>query len=220
MSFYVGETELQMRRRILLTLQDMTRRLLDASRSLVSMYEYLLKDSTEGDVEAYRSEVSKAIGDVEAYRRSLVRQLSEVGAMLINREDVLRTAFMLEDIASYLDSLAFRIYVGKQYLSGIGPLGDRLKEMLNQTLNSVTRLNDLSRILQVNPGKVSELASLVEKEEKSMDGLYRDALVESLNRMKDFKQLLVYRDVVERIERIADLSLSASEMLMIVSLRL
>ncbi|MGC9116510.1 MAG: DUF47 domain-containing protein [Conexivisphaera sp.] len=220
MSFYMGETELQMRRRILVTLQDMTRRLLDGTRALVSMYESMQDAGSDGDVEAYRSEVSKAIGDVEAYRKSLVRQLSEVGAMLINREDVLRTAFMLEDIASYLDSLAFRIYAGRQYLTGIGSLGDRLREMLNQTLSAVTKLNDLSRILQVNPGKVSELASLVEREEKNMDGLYRDALVESLAKMKDFKQLLVYRDVVERVERIADLSLSASEMLMIVSLRL
>ncbi len=219
MSFYMGETELQMRRRLLVTLQDMTRRLLDATRSLVSMYDSIASGS-DSEAEARRSEISKAIGDVEAYRRSLVRQLSEVGAMLINREDVLRTAFMLEEIASYLDSLAFRLYAGRQYLSGLGTLGDRLRDMLNQTLNAVTRLNDLSRMLQVNPGKVSELATLVEREEKNMDGLYRDVLVESLARIKDFKQLLVYRDLVERIEKVADLSLSTSEMLMIVALRL
>ncbi|MFP3309112.1 MAG: DUF47 family protein [Nitrososphaeria archaeon] len=219
MSFYVGETELQMRRRILMTLQDMTRRLLDGTRSLVSMYESLLNEDS-GSVEAHRSEISKAVSDVESYRKSLVRQLSEVGAMLINREDVLRTAFMLEEMASYLDSLAFRIYAGRQYLSGIGPLGDKLRDMMNQTLNAVTRLNDLSRALQINPGKIGELASLVEREEKNMDGLYRDALTESLAKIKDFKQLLVYRDVVERVERVADLSLSASEMLMIVALRL
>ncbi len=219
MSFYLGETELQVRRRILLTLQDMTRRLLDATRALVSMYE-LMSEGKEEEAENYRGEISRAISDVESYRRSLMRQLSEVGAMLINREDVLRTAFMLEEIASYIDSLAFRIHSGKQYLVGTGPLQEKLREMLNQTLNAITRLNDLSRMLQVNPGKVSEMASLVEREEKSMDGLYREALVDSLNSIKDFKQLLVYRDVVERIERVADLSLSTSEMLTIVSLRL
>lgn len=219
MSFYAGEAELQVKRRILLTIQDMTRKLLDASRLLLGMYESILGGDQQG-AESNRAELAKAIADVEGYRRSLTRQLSEVGAMLLNREEILRTAFMLEEMASYIDSLSFRIYMGSSYLMGAGDLKGRLRDLLSQVLNAAAKLNDLSRMLQVNPGKIGDLASLVEREEKSMDGLYRETLVESLAKLKDFKQLIVLMDVLERAERVVDLALDVSEMLIIISLEM
>ncbi len=219
MSFYVGDTEFQVKRRILLALHDMSRKLLDASRLLLGMYESLTGGDSDG-AEEYRGELAKTIGDIEGYRRSLTRQLAEVGAMLINREDVLRAAYLLEEMASYMDSSSFRIYSSFRYLEGLGKLKRSLKALLEQMLNTVAKMNDLSRMLQVNPAKISDIVSLVEKEEKAMDSIYREALVESLDEIDDYKRLIVFRDVIERIERIADLALNASDMMVIISLRL
>lgn len=219
MSFYMGETELQARRRVLSTLHEISRKVLEAARSLVGLYESMLNGDNE-EVEANRNGLARIVEDVEELRRTLTRQLADVGTMILNREDVLRVAYLLEEMVSYIDSASFRIYAGGSYIKGTGDLKEGLQSLIERMFQSIVKVNELSRFLLVNPSKIGELITQVEEEEKEADNIYRNLLVRSLQELSDFKQLLVFRDIIERIERISDLALTISDMLVIISLRL
>jgi len=86
------ENEIQARRRTVVVLQDEMRRVLDATRVLLDEYASL----TKGDkmqVASALEKVKKAEEDVVMLRSALIRELSQVGTLLVNREDMLRAAF-------------------------------------------------------------------------------------------------------------------------------
>src|SRR5438132_11999717 len=84
------------------------RRVLDAARVLLDEYDALYK----GDKNAIRAatqKVRKAEEDVVTLRSALIREHAQGGTLLINREDILRTAFALEDIFGHINGVALRL---------------------------------------------------------------------------------------------------------------
>ncbi|HYC12304.1 MAG TPA: DUF47 domain-containing protein, partial [Nitrososphaerales archaeon] len=85
MSGQEGET--QARRRTVVVLQDEMRRVLDAARVLLEEFNGLTKGDRT-DVSAALERVKQAEADVMTLRSALIRELSQVGTLLVNREDV------------------------------------------------------------------------------------------------------------------------------------
>ena len=93
---FSGEAEIQARRKTLAVLQDEVRRVLDTSRELVQLFVALSKNDNPA-VQASLEKIRKAEEDTEQLRRMLTRELAEIGTMMINREDFLRTAYNIEE---------------------------------------------------------------------------------------------------------------------------
>jgi len=68
------------------------RRVLDASRVLLEEFNGLAKGD-KNQVSAAIERVRRAEEDVMTLRTALIRELSQVGTLLVNREDLLRAAF-------------------------------------------------------------------------------------------------------------------------------
>ena len=107
---FSGESESQARRRTLSVLLDETRKVLDSSRELSSVFEAVVKNDPKS-VESSINKISEAEDEVEGYRRALTRELAEVGSLLMNREDLLKTAYEIEEIAGYTSGVAFRLSI-------------------------------------------------------------------------------------------------------------
>jgi hypothetical protein len=102
------ESETQARRRTIVVLQDEMRRVLDASRVLLEEYAAIAKgDKTQ--VASSLERVRKSEEDVVTLRSALIRELSQVGTLLVNREDVLRAAFAVEDMFGHVNGVAFKM---------------------------------------------------------------------------------------------------------------
>jgi len=214
---YTGEAEMQARRKILTVLQDEGRRVLDAGRELANIHGALVLGDEEG-VSAASDSMHLSINDVEAYRRALSRQLAELGSMMINREDLLRAAYTIEEVANYLESIAFRLtQLRYQTLKKTG-LVDDLRVLFDLVINILSRLNETIRTLQFNPMKVNDLIQLVERGEHEMDEKYRSSTSKAMKEINDFKDLILLKDVLERIETVSDLALSCADLVVIISL--
>src|SRR5579875_3862839 len=153
---YTGEAEIQAKRRILAVLLDESRRVLDAARELATLNTALIEKDEETANKSLDT-LHNAISDVEAFRRSLSRQLAEVGSMLLNREDLLRAAYTVETVASYLDSIEFRKYRRKIPVLKKTGLRENLKDRLGKLMDTLAKTNETLRALHFNPGKVNEL---------------------------------------------------------------
>ncbi|MCL5068721.1 MAG: DUF47 domain-containing protein, partial [Thaumarchaeota archaeon] len=105
---FSGEAEIQARRKTLAVLQDEVRRVLDSSRELVQLYVAMSKNDSAG-INTSLEKIRKAEEDAEQLRRMLTRELAEIGTMMINREDFLRTAYNVEEISGFIAGVAYKL---------------------------------------------------------------------------------------------------------------
>tara|TARA_Y100000294_G_scaffold170935_1_gene183774 strand:+ start:40 stop:693 length:654 start_codon:yes stop_codon:yes gene_type:complete len=216
---FSGEAEIQARRRTLAVLQDEIRTVLDAARDLSQAYEFLLQNDQEG-LQVSIENIRKSEDDTESLRRALTRELGEIGNMLMNREDLLRTSYDIEEIAGYISGTAFRFnQISPKILKKAG-LGKDCKELIDLSIESVNQLNRIVHTLSINPLKALEMAQEVQKLERTVDHKYRNLIVKIFKEVSSIKDLIVLKDIVEEIEDLADRCLTASDSITIVALGL
>lgn len=216
---YLGEPELQAKRRTLAVLMDESRKVLDSIRNLSLYYEALVKESND-DAKKYQKEIQNSLIEVQSFRRALTRQLAEMGSMLLNREDLLRAAYALEELGSYTESIAFRLgQIDLIFLRKSG-FDSCIGDLLGLLIQSVSKTNETVRALQLNPAKVHDLVALVEKIERDFDLKYRDYIVKAIKGISDIKDLILIKDVLERLELVSDLSLKVADTILIIAIGL
>jgi|TARA_B100001964_G_scaffold239694_1_gene307821 hypothetical protein len=216
---FSGEAEIQARRRTLAVLQDEIRTVLDAARDMSQAYDFLIQDDREG-LKASIEKIRKSEDDAESLRRTLTRELGEIGNMLMNREDLLRTSYDIEEIAGYISGTAFRFnQISSKILKKAG-IGKDCKEIIDLSIESVNQLNRIVHTLSINPLKALEMAQEVQKLERTVDHKYRNLIVKIFKEVSSIKDLIVLKDIVEEIEDLADRCLTASDSITIVALGL
>ncbi|NWG09348.1 MAG: DUF47 family protein [Nitrososphaerales archaeon] len=214
-----GEGEVLARRKTLAVLQDEVKSVVDAARELPSVYSSVLNNDLI-TLETASKKIKNAEVSVEALRRSLTRELAEIGAMIMSREAVLKTAYDIENVVHFIDGVAFRFSQISNKAVQPGNLSGEIKELINMAVEIVQRLSEVIRSLTINPAQSIELASNVEKLEGQIDNKYREITVKVLNKVNSVKDLLVLKDIVERIESMSDACLAASDSVTILALGL
>ena len=208
MSGQEGET--QARRRTLVVLQDEMRRVLDAARVLLDEYTAL----TKGDknlVGSSLEKVKQAEEDVVTLRSALIRELSQVGTLLVNREDLLRAAFSVEDIFGHINGVAFKMSQLSRSSAKDKKYKAAITELLGLLIDGISKLNESIRALSINPEQTIAMASKVQQTESSIDARYREAVAMTMKNASNFKELIVVKEVLESIENCADAMLGAAD---------
>ncbi|HLE34302.1 MAG TPA: DUF47 family protein [Nitrososphaerales archaeon] len=215
---YSGELEVQAKRKALAIIQDEITKLLNSARDLSSVYALLIKGDSKG-LQVYLERMRNSEEEVENLRRKITRDVSEIGSLMMNREDILRTAYMMDEIAGYMSGVAFRLstikpaVIKKEFDSGIQSLIDMVVEML-------FRLNEMARALSMTPLSAIEIAPAVQKLERQVDDKYRALVIKTLNDVPNVKDVLLIKDVLEGIEGMADKCLEASDSFTILALNM
>lgn len=209
---YLGEPEIQAKRKVLAVLMDESRKSVDAIRELAR-----IMSSNEDPTEPY-TKLQEIALDVKGNRRALTRSLIELGEMVINKEDIMRVAYQIESLTDILEGTGFRIkeFRGKGLEKAIRD--PDLMSLLEKDVEMVIKTNEMIRMLQLNPEKVSEMLPNIESLEKEVDDLYRQALIKIYDSVKDSKLFVVLKDIIERLDAIADTSLSVADNIVIVSM--
>lgn len=215
---FTGESEVQARRKTLSVLQDETRRVLDSVRDLSAAYTLLLAGK-KTELQSTFAKIRRAEDDAEGYRRALTRELAEAGALMMNREDILRAAYSVEEIAGFVSGIAFRLSFIKPEVLKRGKLVDDLKSLIEMAVESVQRLSEMVRVLSMNPASALEIANHIQKLERQIDDEYRTMVV-GLMKLDSIKDVMMLKDIVERVEGLSDLCLTASDSITIVALGL
>jgi len=216
---FSGESESQARRRTLSVLLDETRKVLDSSRELSNVFEAVVKNDLKS-VESSINKISEAEDEVEGYRRALTRELAEVGSLLMNREDLLKTAYEIEEIAGYTSGVAFRLSIVDNKSVKKAAIQKEFEELLKATLDLVYRLNEMVRSLSINPSSVIDIAIELQKIERQTDLRYRNLVKMIIKDITSPKEAMLLKDAAEHIEEMADRCLSASDSITIIAIGL
>ncbi|MGC2575168.1 MAG: DUF47 family protein [Candidatus Nitrosopolaris sp.] len=214
---YSGELEVQAKRKALAVLHDGINRILNSARELSALSASLISGDVK-DIQTSIERMRTAEEEVENLRRKITREVAEIGSLMVYREDVLRTAYLMDDIAGYISGVAFRLANMKITSLKKEKFDEDLKQLIGMVVDAIFKLNDMARALSINPGSTIEIAQDVQKLERQVDSRYRSIIIKALNEISVTKDLLLFKDAIEGIEGMADKCQEASDSLTILAL--
>ena len=180
------------------------------------MIDAIIQDNEDG----IRESSNKMIiieNEIMMLRKQIIREVIAIGSLMTYREDLLRTAYLIDEISGYISGISFR-------LSNIEPkiiklnfeLG--LKWMVDMMIDVLFKINEMSRTLTIKPENTIELASEVQRIEMDVDKKYRELTIKALDRITSQKDLILFKDIIEGIEGMVDKSQQASNSFTILAL--
>jgi len=214
---YSGELEVQAKRKALAVLQDEITRILNSSRDLSTLTASLMRGD-EKDIQHCLERMRNTEEEVENLRRKITREVAEIGSLMANREDILRTAYIIDDIAGYISGVAFRLANMKPSTLKKASFDDDLKQLVGMVVDTIFKLNEMGRALSINPANAIDLAQDVQKLERQVDAKYRAVIIKALSEISSTKDLLLLKDSVEGIEGMVDKCQEASDSFTILAL--
>ena len=216
---YSGELEVQAKRKAIAVLQDEINRILNAARGLSALPNMMVKKDKSG-VKNTLEQISSIEEEVENLRRKITRDVSEVGGLIINRDNLLNTAYTMDEIAGYITGIAFKLSNIKGTTLKNADLNKQLTELIELVVDEIYKLNEIIRSLNTNSNKSIELAQETQKIEREIDIKYRKMTITVLNDITNTKELLLMKDVIEGIEEMADKCQEVSDSFILLALSL
>ena len=214
---YRGELEVQAKRKALAILQDEITKILNSSRDLSTLTASLIKGD-EMNIHQYLERMTKTEEEVENLCRKITREVAEIGSLMANREDILRTAYIIDDIAGYISGVAFRLANIKPITLKKASFDVDLNQLVGMVVDTIFKLNEMGRALSINPPNAIDIAQDVQTLERQVDAKHRVVIVKVLNEISSTKDLLLLKDAVEGIEGMVDKCQEASDSFIILAL--
>ena len=214
---YSGELEVQAKRKAIAVLQDEINRILNASRELSTLPELLVKKN-KTDVKAKLEQISSLEDEVENLRRKITRDVADVGGLIMNRENILNTAYTMDEIAGYITGIAFKLSNIKVKTLTTENFDEQLTELIELVVDQIYKLNEIIRSLNTDSTKSVEFAQETQKIEREIDIKYRNMSIKALDTISNTKELLLMKDIIEGIEEMADKCQEVSDSFILLAL--
>ncbi|HEY9387000.1 MAG TPA: DUF47 family protein, partial [Nitrososphaeraceae archaeon] len=170
------------------------------------------------DSQACLERMRNAEDEVENLRRQITLEVAEIGSLMMYREDILRTAYIIDDIAGYINGIAFRLSNLKITSLKKGKFDEDIRQLIGMVVDVIFKLNEMARALSINPSNTIDIAQSVQKMEREVDARYRFIIIKVLNEISNTKDLLLLKDAIEGIEGMADKCQEASDSITILAL--
>ncbi len=214
---YSGELEIQAKRKAIAVLQDEINRILNAARSLSALPELITKKN-KTEIKNTLEQIVSIEEEVETLRRKITRDVADVGGLIINRENLLNTAYTMDEIAGYITGISFKLSNIKPATLKTSDLDKDLTSLIEQVVDQVYKLNEIIRSLNTNTSNSIDLAQETQKIEREIDTRYRQITIKILNEISNTKELLLMKDVIEGIEEMADKCQEVSDSFILLAL--
>jgi uncharacterized protein Yka (UPF0111/DUF47 family) len=213
---YSGELEFQAKRKTIAILQEETNKILNLSRELALMTDALFEGNKARLTECIER-MTVIENDIVILRKQIIREVIAIGSLMTYREDLLRTAYFIDEISGFIGGISFR-------LSNMDPQIIRknfevdLKGMVDIIIYVIFKINEMSRTLTIKPENTIELAGEVQRIELEVDKKYRDMMIKALDCIFNQRDLILFKDTIEGIEGMVDKCQQASNSFTILAL--
>ena len=205
------ETEERVKRQALNVSRDHLREVVDICRKISQLVSAFVDGDKKVANELF-SDIKKAQNNVDVARRAVSRELTEIGAILMSREDFLRFTNLTSDIADFCEGIAFRLL---QILERGWKVPKQIKEDLvklsDAVFDTISRLRETTMTLNYGATKAVEKASVVDIAERVVDDIYRQLEVDIIDSKMDLPPLFLLLMVVQHLEDAADKAKDASD---------
>ncbi len=216
---YSGELEVQAKRKAVAVLQDEINRILNAARELATLPDMVVKKDKAG-IKKTLEQISTIEDEVENLRRKITREVADVGGLIMNRENLLNTAYTMDEIAGYITGIAFKLSNIKAATLKSSKIDKEITKLIELVVDQIYKLNEIIRSLNSNAANAIEIAQETQTIEREIDLKYREATIVLLTEVTNTKELLLIKDVIEGIEEMADKCQHVSDSFIMLALSL
>lgn len=216
---YSGALEDQAKRKATTILQDEITRLLQATRELANLPDRMAKKDKEG-MEVLLAQISDIENEVESHRRKITKEMADVGGLIMNRENLLNTAYTMDEIAGHITGISFKLSNVSLSTLKKSELDEDLTEMLDLVVGEVQKLSEVARYINTNSAKAISLAQETQEIEREIDTKYRLATIKAMQNIQDTPELLLMKDVIEGIEEMSDKCQEVSDLFVMLAFSL
>lgn len=176
-----------------------------------------ITDKKTSEMKDHYKEMLSMIDESTKSKLNILDQIASLGPFLMNREDFLRLTFRLSEITDNIESVAFRLISSKEkkiqidmkYMKGISLLSSLI-------LDESTKMRETLMSLTFNPAKALEMASVVEDIERKIDNVQRKLEIDILTTKLNSSTLLL-KDIIERLEKTADIIISVLDQIRVLA---
>ena len=214
---YSGELEVQAKRKAIAVLQDEINRILNAARSLAILPELITKKN-KTEIKNTLEQIVTIEEEVESLRRKITRDVADVGGLIINRENLLNTAYTMDEIAGYITGISFKLSNIKPATLKNAQFDKDFTELIELVVDQVYKLNEIIRSLNTDASNSIDLAQETQKIERAIDIKYRQITIKILNEVTTTKEIILMKDVIEGIEEMADKCQEVSDSFILLAL--
>jgi len=212
------ETEAAIRRRMFEICQNHARNVVEITRELALMIDGVAEGKQKGAREHYQA-MLKLLDESDKSKTILLGEVASVGSLLISREDFMRLIFGIEEIADYAEGIGFRLIgildrkwkVDKKYIA-------RISDLASLVLEEITKLRETILSLSFSPSKAMELTRTVDEVERKIDSNYRILDIEVLDAKMPMQSVLILRDIIQHLERMADLAVDVADLVRVLAI--
>src|SRR5574340_1827694 len=114
--------------------------MLNAIRDL-SILQGLIIKADKAEIKQLLERIKNTEDEVEALRRKITREISDVGGLMMNRENLLNTAYTMDEIAGYITGIAFKLSNIKGATLKKEKIEKDLGELIEQAVDQIYKLN-------------------------------------------------------------------------------
>ncbi len=187
------------------------------SRKIPQLVECFASGDKDG-VRRLFTEIRSGEEEVVKARRMVSQELSEIGAILIAREDFLRFTNLSSEIADFSEGIAYYLVeIMEHNWTLSSDIKKDLLKLSSAVLNSVLKLRETMMVLNYGSQKTLERAKDVEIAERIVDDQYRALTIKILSAKLETPVLLLLRDVLQMLENSADKAEDAADVARMIS---
>jgi uncharacterized protein Yka (UPF0111/DUF47 family) len=198
--------------------QTHARNVVEITRQLVVLVDNVTENKPKLAKENYQN-ILKTLEENEKNKTTFLSEVASVGSLLISREDFLRLLFRLGEVAAYCEGIGFR-------LMGVVELKWKLdakklaavSHLMGTVLKEISKVRETLHALSFDADKAIETARAVEDFERQIDAESRKLDMELLSSKMPLQTLLLFRDLVDRAERIADIGVDVVDHIRVLAL--
>jgi len=205
------ETEERVKRQALNVSRDHLREVVDICRKISQLVSVFV-DGDKNAAKQLFEDIKKAQNNVDAAQRVVSRELTEIGAILMSREDFLRFTNLTSDIADFCEGIAFRLL---QIMEKGWKVPKQIKEDLiklsDAVFDTISRLRETAMTLNYGAVKAIEKAREVDSAERVVDDIYRQLEVDIIDSKMDLPPMFLLLMVIQHLEDAADKAKDASD---------
>jgi uncharacterized protein Yka (UPF0111/DUF47 family) len=212
------ESEDRTLRNLLMLCQDNARLVVEAYRKSLILFDHLTKGNPIGSGDPL-VDIHKVIDDSNQVKTSTIKELSEIGGILVSRDDFLRLSSSFSGMIDSIEVIIMRLVeinarewkLSKSQAEGIGNMADLGFDALVKLRDSITSLG-------FNSEKATSYAKEIDEIEKKLDQLNIEVDLDIVTSKRDIAYILILRDVARELERLGDKVHEASDLVRILAL--
>jgi uncharacterized protein Yka (UPF0111/DUF47 family) len=190
----------------------------DVVRELALMVDSIVENKPKASKEHYDN-MLRMFEESHKIQHTMLEEIASVGSLLISRGDFLHLMFKINELADYAEAVAFRLngILSRKWKFDTEKMRE-VSELTTLILDEVSKMRETMLALSHNPFKAVELSKMVEELERKIDSNYRTLNLEILSANMSIQLLLLFRDITEHLERMADITVDIVDLIKVLAL--